>query len=112
MFAGVSASSMPTVNQFFTRQKYSLTSWTSSLKSSLTHLLSSSPREKLTGYDHSFPERAGTSTNISGDHQGLRLKDLEVNGSKRKAAKPSRTEDSQIHLTEDISIVHQQLDKA
>lgn len=33
MFAGVAASSMPTVNQFFTHQNSPLTSWRSSLKS-------------------------------------------------------------------------------
>ena len=111
MFAGVTASSMPTVNQFFTRQRSLLASWTSSLKSSLSHLLSSSPREKLTGYSPSFTERAGSIADTSGDRQGLKLKDLEVDGCKRKAAKPPPVGDSQIHLTEEITIAHEQLDE-
>ena len=85
-------------------------SWISSLKSSLTHLLSSSPSEKITSYDPSFLERPGSNRDIPED-QGYKLKDLEVDGRKRKAAKPHQPGDSQIYLTEDISIISEQVNE-
>jgi len=112
MFAGVAASSMPTVNRFFTRQNFSLTSLKSSLKSSLTYLLSSSIREKLPDYNPSFTDWGGSNTHTSEDREGCRMQDLESDGCDRKAAKAPRVGDSQIHLTQDISVTQEQLDDA
>lgn len=94
MFAGVAASSMPTVKQFFSRQNLSLTSWRSSVKFRLSHLLSSSVRVKLTDENPSFTDWGGIDTHAPEDHEGLRMKDLESDGYERKAAKARRARDS------------------
>ncbi|MCJ1379010.1 hypothetical protein MMC17_002109 [Xylographa soralifera] len=109
MFAGVAASSMPTVNQFFTRQNFPLRSWRSSLKSSLTRLLSSFARVKSLNRNSSFTDWGRSNTHISKDPEGFRMKDLKSNGYEHKAAKAPRMGDSQIHLTEDIPITQEQL---
>lgn len=96
MFAGVAACSMPTVHQFFTRQNFSLITWTSSLKASLTHLLSGYSREKLPDHNPSFTEWGGSNTHTSVvKAERFRMKSLEPG---------ARVGDSQIHLTQDISI--------
>ncbi|KAL9126710.1 MAG: hypothetical protein Q9175_007876, partial [Cornicularia normoerica] len=94
MFAGVAASSMPTVKQFFCRQNLSLTSWRSSVKFRLSHLLSSSVRVKLTDENPSFTDWGGIDTHAPEDHEGLRMEDLESDGYERKAAKARRARDS------------------
>lgn len=109
MFAGVAASSMPTVSQFFTRQSLSLTS----LKSTLTHLLSSSSaRMKLPENSPSFTDWGGSNTHTSEDREGCRMKHLGPDGCARKAAKAPRVGESLIYLTHDISITQEQLDDA
>lgn len=101
MFAGVTASSMPTVKQFFTRQDFSLMSWTSSVKSSLTHLLSSSAREKRDDDNPNSTNWGGSKKHPVEDHEAFRMK----SGScERKTVKAHRTGDSQIYLTTDISV--------
>ena len=112
MFAGVAASSMPTVHQFFASQNMLLTSWTSSLKSSLTHLLRNSAREKLPDHNPSVTEWGSSNLYNSEDHERLRMKSLHPDGSERKPAKPTRTGDSQIRLTQDISITEAHLPDA
>ena len=109
MFAGVAASSMPTVNQFFTHQSFPLKSWRSSLRSSLTHLLSSSARVKLPGRNSSFTDWDQSNTHTSKYREGFKLEDLKSDGYEGKAAKDPRMGDSEIHLTEDRSTTHEQL---
>ncbi len=109
MFAGVAASSMPTVYQFFTRQNTLLMSWTSSLSSSLTHLLRSSAREKLPDHNPSVTEWGRSNTHTSEDRERFRMKSLNPGGSERKAAKAPRAGDSQIRLTQEISIIQERL---
>ena len=105
MFAGVTASSMPTVKQFCTRQNFSLTSWTSSLKIRFTRLRSSPATVKLPDHDPSFPDWGGSDRGIRGDDERFRMRDLESDGCERKAAKASRVEAPRIHLTQDISVI-------
>ena len=112
MFAGVAASSMPTVRQFFAGQNISFLSWTSSLKSSLTHLLRSSAREKLPDHNPSVTEWGRNNLHTSEDHERFRMKSLNPDGSERKPAKPTRAGDSQIRLTQDISITQEHLPAA
>ena len=64
MFAGVAASSMPTVHQFFVRKNISLFSLTSSLKSSFKQLRSGSGQEKLS--DHDSRSRGREDSNLHG----------------------------------------------
>ena len=104
MFAGVAASSMPTVHQFFTSQNTSLMSWTSSLRSSLTHFLRSSSREKLSDHYHGATEWEGSNMHTSEDRERFRMKSLNLDGSERKEAKTPWAEGSQIRLTENLSI--------
>ena len=94
MFAGVAASSMPTVNQFFTREKFLFKSWRSSLRPRLTHLLSRSRSVKLLDYYPSFTNWGGSKTHTSEDREGFRMNDLELNSCERKAAKAPQVEDS------------------
>lgn len=94
MFAGVAASSMPTVKLFFGRQNFSLSSCGSFLKAGLTRLL-------------------GRSVTIPLDNrEGHKMEDLESDGCERKAAKTSPVEDTQIHLTQDSSFTEEELDDA
>ena len=71
MFAGVAASSMPTVRLFFSHQNYSLSSCGSSLKTDFTRLLGRS------------------ATRLLNNREGHKMKDLESNDCERKAAKVS-----------------------
>ncbi|MCJ1400967.1 hypothetical protein MMC11_004178 [Xylographa trunciseda] len=110
MFAGVAASSMPTVNQFFTSQNSLITSWRSSLKHSFTHLLTGSTREKLPDHNSNFTDWGEGSTRISKGSEGMRMKDLKSNGYERNAVEAPRMGSSQIRLTQDISVTQEQLD--
>ena len=94
MFAGVAASSMPTVKLFFSRQNFSLRSCRSCLKTGLTRLLGRSITRPLD------------------NREGHRMKDLESAGWEHKAAKASPVEDMQIHLTQDSSYTQEELDDA
>lgn len=109
MFSGVAASSMPTVHQFFATQNILLTSWSSSLKSSLTHLLRSSAREKLPDHNPSATEWGRSNLHTSEYHERFRMKSLNTDSSEHKPAKPTRAGDSQIRLTQDISITQDDL---
>ena len=94
MFAGVAASSMPTVKQFFSRQNFSLSSCWSSLKTGRTRLLGRSITRPLD------------------NREGHKMKDLESDGCERKAVKASPEEDMQIPLTQDTSYTEEELDDA
>ena len=48
----------------------------------------------------------------SEDREGCRMKHLEPDGCERKAAKAIRSGDSQINLTQDVSITQEQLNEA
>ena len=100
MFAGVIASSMPTVKQFFSRQIFSLTSLNFS---SIRHLRSRSARVKLSDDDPSFTGWGGSNTHTSEGREGFRMKGLESDGYKQKVEKAPRVRDSKIYLTRDIS---------
>lgn len=102
MFAGVAACSMPTVKLFFTRQDFSLGSWRSSLKSSVTHLVGSFARVKLP--DYNLMGWGGSNTHTFDNRRGSRMTDLESDGCERKAARTPPVGDSQIHLT-DVSAI-------
>ena len=112
MFAGVAASSMPTVRQFFASQNISLPSWTSRMKSSLTYLLRSSAREKLPDHNPGVTEWGRNNLHTSDDHERFRMKNLNPDGSERKPAKPTRAGDSQIRLTQYISVTQDNLPTA
>lgn len=112
MFAGVAASSMPTVHQFFTRQNFSLASRWSSLKFSLAHSPSRSTQVKLPDYNPTSKDWVGSSTHTSKGREGTRRQDLESDGCERNAVKASRMGNSQIRLTQDISITQEQRDDA
>ncbi|CAD6566657.1 MAG: hypothetical protein ASARMPREDX12_008782 [Alectoria sarmentosa] len=109
MFAGVIASSMPTVKQFFSRQIFSLTSLNFS---SIGHLRSRSARVKLSDDDPSFTGWGGSNTHTSEGREGFRMKGLESDGYKQKVEKAPRVRDSKIYLTRDISNARESLDNA
>ena len=88
MFAGVAASSMPTVRLFFSHQNYSLSSYGSSLKTGFMRLLGRSV------------------TRFLNNREGRKMKDLESNGRERKAAKVSPAGDT------DSSFTQEELDDA
>ena len=102
MFAGVAASSMPTVRQFFASQDISLPSWTSPLKSSFTYLLRSSAREKIPDHNPSVTEWAGNNLHTSEDHDRLRMEKSEPGWFR------ARTEeaDSDLRLADPSHTVH------
>ena len=112
MFAGVAASSMPTVKQFFSRQKFSLASWKSALKSSLTHLISNSARVKIPDHNPSFRGWDAGNMHTSTNRAGFRMRDLESGGGERKATRVPGEGGSQILLTQDISSIQEQLNGA
>jgi hypothetical protein len=111
MFAGVAASSMPNVNQFFTRQNISFMSWTLSLRSGLSNLLSTFTREKLPDYKASYTDWNGSNKHTSESRERFRMKDMDSHGSGRNMAKAPKVRDSQIHLTQDISITRERMDQ-
>ena len=101
---------MPTVNQFFTRQKLFAPSWVSSLNSTLKQLLSTlDPRKRSD--PGSYPGQwADKDTKSSSDGKRIKLNDLESFGRDHKA-NPTLP-GSQIRLTHDISITQGQWDDA
>lgn len=108
MFAGVSASSMPAVKQFFRRQNFSPRSWKWALKSNST---SRSAREKITERSPRFMELGGDTHAAKASAESW-AKDLESGGGERGWVKASRPEGSQILLTRDISVIQEQLSDA
>lgn len=109
MFAGIAASSMPTVHQFFTRQNFSLGSRWSSLKSSLLHSQSNAAQNKLSSHHPSFMELGGGSIQSSEGCKQSKRKDVEHDARGRKAKTASST---QIHLTLDISVTEERQNDA
>ncbi|KAI9656910.1 MAG: hypothetical protein M1821_003549 [Bathelium mastoideum] len=107
MFAGVTASSMPTVTQFFSRQNFSIASWASSLRSNITRLLSLSEQAsgKRPAEDELIVRVWGRSNwQAYGDDKPLRMKNLISGG--YKPPMPTRTtqaSDSQVELTRTAS---------
>lgn len=82
----------------------------SSVRSSFTSLIGSSTRVKLPHDDHSLPY-GGKTEHISEGRGGFKMKDLESGDYRHKAVKSGQVEeDSQIHLTQDISVTQEQLD--
>ncbi len=79
-------------------------SWTSSLKSSLTHLPGSSAREKLDDDNPNSTNWGGSKKHPVEDHEAFRMRDLKSGSCERKTVKAHRTGDSQIHLTTHISV--------
>ena len=96
----------------FTRQNISLTSWTSFLRSGLTHLLSGSARVKLPDHNSSFTDLMGSKPHALADREGVRINDLESDGGERKAAKAPRMGDMQICLIHDVLVTQDQLNDA
>lgn len=105
MFAGVAVFNMPTVHQFFIRQIILPMSWISKMKFNFTHLLSSSAREKFSDHNPSVPGWDRNNTHTSEDRERFKMRNLNPNGYERKAAETPRVGDSQIRLTQEISIV-------
>ena len=111
MFTGVAVSSMPTVKQFFSRQDFSIIASGSSLKSSLSHLLSSPARGKFPNDGHSFTAWGTRNSEPFKHHEELRMRDLEPIYGQHKVGKVPREEVSQIHLTQDISVTRESLEE-
>ncbi|KAL9609613.1 MAG: hypothetical protein Q9167_005637 [Letrouitia subvulpina] len=105
MFAGVAASSMPTVHQFLHRQNISVVAWISSWKSNLTRTRSSSAHGRLPD-DNKFVlnQSRSVSRKTSEAYQDFRTKSVEMENRHGKASQDSWTGDSQIRLTHDISV--------
>lgn len=110
MFAGVAASSMPTVHQFFARHNFSLRAvkW-SSLKSILIHSPFGSAKEKLRDSDQSLTEWSKNSKHPSKGRKGTKKNDLESESYERKT---SRLENSQIRLTRDVIVTREPLNES
>ena len=108
MFAGVAASSMTTVHQFFCRKKFSFASW-KSLKSIFTHLRSSSSQLKLSGNNSSSADWHGSNRRPSEDHQRLKTQDLESAAYEYNETKSPRVDSGHIVLTQDYSVTREQL---
>ena len=107
MFAGVAASSMPTVHQFFVRKNFSFLPWKLSFWSSSSRFLSrlrGSNREKASCDSATF-----TDPTVRGwaSSEAYRLEDVEKEGPKDKTAASVQTEDSQIHLTRDVFVTRE-----
>lgn len=102
MFAGVAACSMPTIAQFFSSKNISLTDWGVSLRSSLKNLLNNSTPEKVPDNNASYKYRnidwGRSKAQASAGREGDRM----------AVAKGGRKEDSQIHLTQEVSVVTQE----
>lgn len=111
-FAGVAASSMPTVHQFFSQWSFSLASWKSSLKSNLIHLPGRNKREKLSD-DHQpgFTAWPGDDVGGSRGHKGARMNGLDLTAYDRLEPGNPRVADpeSQIHLSHFITVTREQL---
>ena len=103
MFAGVAASSMPTVSQFFTLKAPMFASQAGALKSSLASLFSSSSQEKsrakseVTGLSHSAIQASWESKRYS-------IGDIESAHPKAEDSRHSSLPHSQILLTKDVVI--------
>ena len=78
MFAGVSASSMPSVYQFFIRHNLSLAAKWWSLKSIFMGSSTSSTKVKLRDRDPNPAESGRNSTHMPGRYKGTRRNDLEL----------------------------------
>lgn len=105
MFAGVAASSMPTVHQFFKRQNFSLASLWSSLKSNLLHSHSNGTKTKLPNDLPGFQELSEGGFQRSKGHKGIGKNNPDYDASGRKVNKASST---QIHLTQEILVTQEQ----
>ena len=105
MFAGVAASSMPTVHQFFTRQNFSLASKWASLKSSLKYQPNSSTQIKLSEHNPGATRWAESNTRTFEDGEGTRRQDLESNGYGPETVKSPRMGNPDIHLTRNMSSI-------
>ncbi|PQE16342.1 hypothetical protein CJF32_00006214 [Rutstroemia sp. NJR-2017a WRK4] len=102
MFAGVAASSMPTVHKFFSHRNFSLWSWQPSLKASLLRLASRSKGEKLPT-DSDRPV-GGAIMHSSGNGECFMMKAVKRDGLEREMVG-----DSQIYLTRDVTVTQEQL---
>lgn len=109
MFAGVAASSMPTVHQFFTRQNFSLASRWLSLKSSLIGSKSGVVQMKASNHDFNIKNWGNNKLHSSQNRKGIKKRDLESDGCERNTVEASSMGNSQIHLTHDISITEESL---
>lgn len=112
MFAGVAASSMPTVHQFFHRRNISLLSLGVSLKTILTNLLPISSRGDLSDKSHHYSYRGEGKLKISTDYKAFRMRDLESGDGERKTARKGRSTESERHITRDTSIAQEEMDEA
>jgi hypothetical protein len=129
MFAGVAASSMPAVKQFFSQKPFSLSTWGSAIKSKFARFSSkssfsrfsdnSSRPEKNASYASTPSIKDWRGTNNSRFHEsevqgGFGMDDLEANRELIQAPRASKllrssrvqseNWDSRIHLTQEIHI--------
>ena len=101
MFGGVTASSMPTVSQFFNRGGFSVPSWALDLKTSFTHLVNRSQQLRISDLEPCPTVWAEGGVKPSDHSKDIDLRDLESgNGNLKEEALPQM--DSQIHLTHEI----------
>jgi len=107
MFAGVAASSMPTVKLFFYRQNFSFPSFGSAWKSSFSQLIKSSKREQIPEDDPGLTWGIGkTRTHTTTAHGTYKMRDLESGGVAKKTNR-GRDEGSQIFLTQNVSVTRE-----
>jgi hypothetical protein len=103
MFAGVAASSMPTVHLFFSHRKFPLWSWHLSVISSLLRLTSRSNGEKIPG-ENDQPGSGGVNMHSFGNGEGFMMETVKTDG-----REPGMVGDSQIYLTHDVTVTEEQL---
>lgn len=110
MFAGVAASSMPTIHQFFVHRNFRPTSWRPTWRYGRTYIMNGSTKMKLSDYTPSFRSWGKNSMQASNNREHFRMNDLESNSCECKAAKPPSVADSRVRLTRDVSVIHEPLD--
>ena len=81
--------------------------WTSSLKSSFTHLLGSSAREKLSDQDSRFRAWEESKPHGPGTSEAYSMDTADQDGFKPQTANASVIGDSEIRLTQDITVIRE-----
>ena len=104
MFAGVAASSMPTVHMFLAGRKFSLVSWRPLAKLSFRRLLNISTRENLPEHNANLANLRGRGTAGPENVCETQMTSLSSDDYERKEAKIPQSGDSQIYLTHGISV--------
>ncbi|KAL9084582.1 MAG: hypothetical protein Q9165_008007 [Trypethelium subeluteriae] len=113
MFAGVTASSMPAVRQFFHHHDLSPMSWSRSLRSNLVHLRTGSmrsTRKKVPDDNSSFKDLVKSNRRGSDITDGFRMRDLDRISDEHKGPTASQIADPYIRIQQDITVTTDQLE--